>query len=631
MHPLRRSRTSTALAAALTTGAVAALTMTWPAAGRQQGPAPRGMLLAAATAATGPSELRRLDGLVDALANTNELVLASRYADRQLPERTHESFVQYHEGVPVHGGSVSRQLANGVTVSILGTIHEGLGVDTTPHLSPDAAIVLIERLTGAAPVTDAPPTLVILPVPFGEHAYVLAWRATMRDLRRYFLDAHRGVIVYEEGLLREQAAVGAGHGILDDRKKVSVSRAGGGFQAYDRLRPAEIITLDLRHDKTRRDELLYRQYGSGWRPSDVAHDTDNDWRDPAVVDAHAHLGFTYDHLAARHGWGGIDGRDGRILGMVNIGRDYANAFFAPPPFGPEGAGVVGFGQWEHGTPIVSADIIGHEAMHGVTHFSVSQRTGEKYGLLDTLWGVLGPSDFTVDGRTFHCGDRWTFTRGRFAERIFQLVCEEGRFLLLANEGGAVNEAFSDIIGTAVEFSLHEPGIGPLRADYLVGEDTGRTARSLARPQSLTLGHSALRYPDAYSGLVRFAVGVFEDDRPPYFFFSDIGSVDGGHTMVSLPSFDYSGVHWNSTILSHAFHLAIEGGRNATTGRTVAGVGGGNRADVERAFFRALTDLLPASTNLTLTATVIRQSAIDLFGHASPTHTAIDQALHAVGL
>ena len=37
-------------------------------------------------------------------------------------------------------------------------------------------------------------------------------------------------------------------------------------------------------------------------------------------------------------------------------------------------------------------------------------------------------------------------------------------------------------------------------------------------------------------------------------------------FVGLASSDGGGVHHNSTVLSHAFYLAIEGGRNATTGR-----------------------------------------------------------------
>ena len=126
----------------------------------------------------------------------------------------------------------------------------------------------------------------------------------MRDLRTYFLDAHSGFIAHDESLVREQT-VGAGNGILGQRKKLSTSQAGGVFQAYDRLRPAEIITLDLRYDIERFIGLLLG--GVVWASSDVASDADNEWSDPAVVDGHAYIGFTYDYLAnplglARRGW-----------------------------------------------------------------------------------------------------------------------------------------------------------------------------------------------------------------------------------------------------------------------------------------------------------------------------------------
>ena len=85
------------------------------------------------------------------------------------------------------------------------------------------------------------------------------------------------------------------------------------------------------------------------------------------------------------------------------------------------------------------------------------------------------------------------------------------------------------------------------------------------------------------------------------------------------------------MLSHAFYLAIEGGTNATTGRSVMGVGPANRADVERAFFRAMTDLMPPEASLRDAARAIEQSAVDLYGAGSATHTAVSQALHAVGL
>ena len=540
----------------------------------------------------------------------------------------------------------------------------------------------------------------------------------MRNARTYFLDAHSGAIVQVEDEVHAQAAVGAGMGITGSPQKVSASAAGGGFEAYDRLRPAEIVTLDMRRDASRLDALLDPR-GDTWVPSDIARDADNVWSDPAVVDAHAYVGVTYDYLATRQGWHGVDGRNGRILSLVN--NAFRNAFYAPPPFGPEGTGAFVFGEEDDGTPIVSADVVAHEIMHGVTEVAVRHRTGD--GLLDhytrfpsgsrchpgpvelhrrgpdvkvsaaTLpflglaqWGrgpvgktaVVGIKDratkrvraavvantdastlqgFVTDstkpdamvytdgeagyvGLPRHEAVRHTvgeYVRGMahtngVGRRLTFLCDDEGRFRLLSNEGGAVHEAYSDIIGTAVEFSVHAPGAGPLRADYVLGEDTGRTTRSLEDPRAIavTLYRGAFRYPDAIGRDVRFI--ALSDGQT----ISDTGvCVVEGQILIAFGC-DNGGVHWNSTILSHAFYLAIEGGQNRTTGRTVQGVGAldsANRHDVERAFFRstAMTHLMPARTTFPLTAAVIRQSAVDLFGVGSAIHRAVDQALYAVGL
>ena len=608
-----RTLTTTALAVTLTGAGLVTV------AGQE--PASRLALnIMALSTTTDVSELRLLDARVDALVRTNALVLASQQPDVSLSGRVHETFQQYHAGVPVYGGGISRQLANtGLTVSIFGTIYqEIIDLDMTPQLAQHEALALVEQRAGAGPATDDPLTLVIVPTPFD--TYVLAYRATMRDFRTYFLDAHSGAIVHVENEVDEQGAiVGIGVGVNNDRKKVSASPAGGGFQTYDRLRPAEIVTLDLRHADARVDSLLDPR-GTRWVASDVAWDADNDWRDPAVVGAHVYGGFTYDYLFAQQGWRGMNGRDGRILSMVNIGREGENnAFFYPPPFGPEGTGVVAFGTKQDGTPIVSADVVAHEMMHGVTYFSVASRTGS--GLLDTHRYVRGPSSFTYDGRTFRCGAVWVLEDGR----RLPILCDGGRFLLFANHGGAINEAYSDIIGTAVEFSVHEPGVGPLRADYVMGEDTGQPIRSLENPLSIAAVGS-YRYPDAWGHEFRFLVaydGLF-------IHYTSIGFVAGQQFTLRGSGY-YDGVHWNSTILSHAFYLAIEGGQNRSTGLTVQGVGAANRHQVERAFFRSMTHLMPARTSFRMTAAVIRQSAVDLFGAGSATHRAIDQALNAVGL
>ncbi len=592
----------------------------------------RGPLEISAAASTGTSSLRRFDALVETLAAGGELVLASSRPDSQLQGRTQQFLQQYHEGVRVLGAGVSRQLAGGATVSLLGTIETGIELDAQPRFQSVEALELLEQQTGVGALSNALPELVIVQVPTGR--YVLAYQATMRDLRTYFLDAHGGFIAHDVSAMREQT-VGAGDGILGQRKKLSTSQAGGTYQAYDRLRPAEIITLDLRHDFERADDLLTGSVV--WASSDVASDADNTWTDPAVVDGHAYMGLAYDYLATRQDWHGFDGRNGRIFSMVNIGRP--SAFFFFPPLGPDGLGMFLFGETEENLPLVSADTVGHELMHGVTYHSTEQRTGTP--LIDSYWAMPGPASFTLDepsrfvlqAGVHECGQSYTWDhplREEYIGREFRFLCGDGQFLLIANEGGAISESWSDVFGTAVEFMVHEPAQGPLRADYTISEDTQPALRSLERPRSVTLlgDRIPMPYPDAASDMVRFLVGIFEDNGQA--FFSPFVSVDG-ENILFIRSVFYDGVHWNSTVLSHAFYLAIEGGTHETSGLTVPGAGPGRRHDIERVFFRAMTELMPPRANVETAALAVRIAAADLFGAGSDVFAAVHQALNAVGL
>ena len=77
-----------------------------------------------------------------------ELVVTSRLDDRTLPGRSHEYLAQAVDDVPVLGGGVARQVdAAGVTMSLLGTPHLGLDVDTTPGLSAAEVADRHERRT----------------------------------------------------------------------------------------------------------------------------------------------------------------------------------------------------------------------------------------------------------------------------------------------------------------------------------------------------------------------------------------------------------------------------------------------------------------------------------------------------
>ena len=88
----------------------------------------------------------------------------------------------------------------------------------------------------------------------------------------------------------------------------------------------------------------------------------------------------------------------------------------------------------------------------------------------------------------------------------------------APSGGAVNEAFADVFGTAAEFYMQDPGTDVLRADYQIGEDVPEMGvfhgargpiRSLSDPASIYVNTSAqtVRYPEHSDGLLKFGIFV----------------------------------------------------------------------------------------------------------------------------
>jgi thermolysin len=172
-------------------------------------------------------------------------------------------------------------------------------------------------------------------------------------------------------------------------------------------------------------------------------------------------------------------------------------------------------------------------------------------------------------------------------------------LIYRDEPGALNEAFSDIMGAAMEFYSFPTGGGRDEADWLIGEDVYLGSpgylRSLNNP-------AAKGHPDHYS-LRRF-IGTDTDN---------------------------GGVHINLTIGTHAFYLAVAGGRNRVSGLTVAGIGTANIERMERIFYRAFTELMTPNSRFSDARRATLQAASDLYGAGSNERAQVELAWTAVGV
>jgi bacillolysin len=546
------------IAAAAAAGAL----MLWLDVGSAQQPS---TLRIAATTAV---ELRTWDGYVTAQQRAGDLRPLSVESDPSIPARTIERLQQYHQGVPVWGSQVVRDSDRGVPESIFGEVSQALPVSTQPALSGAAAEQRAIGIGGAGATLLRRPTLTILPRAGAEPR--LAYTAVVSDRKaifRLFIDANTGSELLRFSEIQTQSAVGTGRGTIGDTKKMAVLLQGGAYRADDRLRPPSLTTYDMRGDWNHAFSVLT---GQPLSTSDLALDADNSWTDPAVVDAHAYIGWTYDYYFKRHGRRSLDNRDRPLVTLVNGVRqqdwlivpddllDLAfNAFWCGS-CGPGNVGTIYFGNGAG--PQVFFNFVG--VPQSATYFA---------GSLDIV-----------------------------AHELTHGVTESTSGLIYLNEPGALNEAFSDIMGASAEFFHQALGAGLGQADYLLGEDTFRS------PFGSLNGTRSLINPVAFG-------------QPDHYNLRYTGTEDNG------------GVHINSGIPNHAFYLAIEGGTNRVSGVRVVGVGAANREQIEKVFYRAFVFLLPANATFATARAATIQAAVDLYGANSAAVTAVTQAWTAVGV
>lgn len=246
--------------------------------------------------------------------------------------------------------------------------------------------------------------------------------------------------------------------------------------------------------------------------------------------------MTYDYFMETYGRNSYDDQGGAIVSYADwIEEGDRNNAFWTDAFAAYGAGDgVVYGSFG------SIDIVGHEITHGVTDHSAN--------------------------------------------------------LVYQGESGALNESFSDIFGTAIEFYT----VGSDKANWLNGEDVVKglgAIRSLKDPK-------VFADPDTYLG---------------EYWYNTINSDDNG------------GVHTNSGVQNHWFYLLSEGGTGENDDRVSYQVTGIGLDDAAAIAYRNLTQYLLPDSRYMDAATYSIQAAADLFGEESQQVQSTRSAWEAVGI
>ncbi|HBA82551.1 MAG TPA: hypothetical protein DCZ95_00510 [Verrucomicrobia bacterium] len=155
------------------------------------------------------------------------------------------------------------------------------------------------------------------------------------------------------------------------------------------------------------------------------------------------------------------------------------------------------------------------------------------------------------------------------------VTEYSANLVYQNEPGALNESFSDVLGSCIEFfgqaddRASYPSRHAGQADWLCGEDSwldSTALRDLRNPANAATVGAGNEQPTRYRGTYWYS-----------------GSGDNG------------GVHQNSGVQNFFFYLLSEGGSGVNDG-ILYNVGGIGRTNAEQTAFRALTVYCTANTD-----------------------------------
>ncbi|MFE0453155.1 M4 family metallopeptidase [Streptomyces sp. NPDC058914] len=259
----------------------------------------------------------------------------------------------------------------------------------------------------------------------------------------------------------------------------------------------------------------------------------------AAVDAAYGAQTTWDFYKNTFGRNGIKNNGVAAYSRVHYGNAYVNAFWSDSCF------CMTYGDGEGNVkPLTSLDVAGHEMTHGVT----SNTAGLNY----------------------------------------------------SGESGGLNEATSDIFGTAVEFyaaNASDPG------DYLIGEKI-----------DINGDGTPLRYMDQPS----------KDGSSANYWSSSLASMD---------------VHYSSGPANHFFFLLSEGSGARTVngvsynsptynGSTVTGIG---RAKAVQIWYKALTEYMTSTTTYKGARTATLSAASALYGSTSTEYKTVAAAWTAVNV
>ena len=469
----------------------------------------------------------------------------------------HVKMRQMYKSVPVFGGELIMHLnANNEVFMVNGRGVPGLNLAVTPAISAAQALDVAMKDLGPDVVYrwDIPRQEALLKQAFLNDSrtwrpipeLVIAPRQLDWDDSNSYLLAYKFMVPIE----RPQPAnwvyiidAHSGHLLMKWNKLHTVDTEATGETNY-----SGSVTIRTNSNGANNYELydVNRNIKTYWAvntsqiPGNLYTNSSTAWnsgttRQKSGVEAHWGGMETYDYLDEKFDRNSLDGSGMQIIATVDV---QSGTFMPNNAFWNGSQIVFGRGDGTNYTSFACVDVIAHEYGHGVTEFTSN--------------------------------------------------------LVYQGESGALNEAFSDMLGAAVEAEAK-----PTADRWELGEEIA--SNPLRWMNNPNLGSD----PDTYQGT------HWKNTAP--------GSPDNG------------GVHSNSGVANFQFFLLSDGGSGTNDngdGYSVSGIG------IEKAmkiWYRAQTNYFTTSTNYSAARTGTLNAAGDLHGVSSNEYRQVQNAWHAVGI
>lgn len=378
----------------------------------------------------------------------------------------HQRLSQVFRGVPVVGADLKVHFnKEGVPYEVSGRFIPGITLDPRPLINANQAIAsavadFVNQRGFPQAKTIEQPQLVIYAMSHPPQlAYQLVISNDGADTYRYWVDAKTGTVIDTINQVcsilppssKGKAATIKGTILAGEGGRVLSLGGWSENQVYYMYDPASYNYV-FNNDGAETDPPSFSTANSAYPDGGTyAHRTSTDWgtSDPNEVSVAANIAYTMSYYKTVHNRNSVDDAGTVVPTICHFGQNFVNAFWSG---GSPGYMAFGDGDGSTATCLATLDVCGHEVTHGVTQYTAG--------------------------------------------------------LIYKDESGALNESFSDIFGTNVEFNFQAdnrsgyPNKKPGTADWLCGEDcwvSSTALRDLRNPANSATVGSGREQPSKYKG------------------------------------------------------------------------------------------------------------------------------------